>query len=135
MSRLTSRSKRGRSHSRELSQKGGGEGEKNKTMEDGGESQQEGWWERSACFYVPESCKNDNLPRENLEMHMPEVEFGHFTEFNNFLAEKLLMVSKLLLDIYFLCSSSPITTAPKQPTVLPSPTKGWEKFSGLFCTS
>lgn len=49
---------------------------------------------------------------------MPEVEFGHFTEFNNFLTEKLLTVSKLLLDIYFLFSLSPITTAPKQPTVL-----------------
>lgn len=43
MNRLASRSK----HGRELSQKGGGEGEKNKTREDGGESQQEGWWERT----------------------------------------------------------------------------------------
>jgi len=35
--------KAGRNHCRELSQKGGGEGEKNKTMEDGRESQQEDW--------------------------------------------------------------------------------------------
>lgn len=66
-------------------------------MEDGGESQQEGWWERSVCFYVPEFCGNDHLPKGNLGMHMSELEFGHVTEINNFLAEKLLMVSKLLL--------------------------------------
>lgn len=104
-------------------------------MEDGGESQQEAWWERSVCCYAPEFCGNDNLPKENLEMHMPELEFGHLTEINNFLAEKLLIVFKLLLDIYFLLPSSPITTGPKQPRVLPSPIKGWGKFSGLFCTS
>lgn len=125
----------GRSCSRELSQKGGGEGEKNKTMEDGGESQQEGWWERSVCFYVPELCGKDNIPKENLEMHMPELEFGHLTEINNFLAEKSLVVSKRLLAIYFLCSSSPIITVPKQHAMVTGPIKGWEMFSGLFCTS
>lgn len=104
-------------------------------MEDGGESQQEGWWERSVCSYVPEFCGNDNSPKENLEMHMLELEFGHLTEINNFLAEKSLMVSKHLLDICFLCSSSPIITVPKQHTVITGPIKGWERFSGLFCTS
>lgn len=39
--------------------------------------------------------KNDNIPKENLEMHMPELEFGHLTEINRvFLARKLLMIDR-----------------------------------------
>lgn len=66
---------------------------------------------------------------------MPELEFGHLIEISNLLAEKILMVSKLFLDIYSLFSSSLIIVAPKQPTVFIAPMQGWEKFLGLFCTS
>lgn len=68
-------------------------------------------------------------------MHIPELEFGHLIEINNLSTEKMLMVSKLFLDLYSLFSSSPIIIVPKQPAVLPAPTKGWEKFLGLFSTS
>lgn len=70
-------------------------------MEDGGESQQEDWWEKSVWFQVPEFCGDDNLPKDNLEMHMSELEFGHLIEINNILAEKILMVSKPFLDYLF----------------------------------
>lgn len=66
-------------------------------------------------------------------MHMSELEFGHLIEINNLLAEKILMVSKPFLDIYYLFS--PIVVVPKQLTVLTAPLQGREKLLGLFCTS
>lgn len=56
---------------------------------------------------------------------MPELEFGHLTEINNLLAEKIFMVPKLFLDSSSLFS---IIMVPKQPTMLTAPMKGWEKF-------
>lgn len=93
-------------------------------MEDGGKSQQEDWWERNVWFQEPEFCGDDTLSTENLQMHIPELEFGRLIEINNLSIEKMLMVSKLFLDLY---SPPPIIIVPKQPTGLPAPTKGWEK--------